>query len=282
MATWYRYAVLRAMPDKLRGEVVNVGLVVVTPEGKVDIEIPDQMNKVAALDSELKHPVIADMASEIGFLTDIESNSVNKEPLIEMACTGILRCSTFSDFRIDSPDQYRKRVNDLLKLLVLPVRHKRKATAPRITTKIKRLFEKRDILGAAGDIDKHLVVPQFPIDTERGFKADFALKNGVMHITQTIDMNTTDQSQKHAQAALHGLTLDRALDVFGQETRRYVVYSATKKNQVVNQTLNLLGDHTDEMFNLESSAETREYLELIESAIVSSTQNSSGQPPIFH
>ncbi len=272
MAHWYRYAVLRVTPDKMRGEIVNVGVIVISPNGDLDIVLPERHKKAVALDASLEQPVIQEMANQICKLADFDSNPAKKEKLIEMACSDILRCSAFAEFKVDRPENYHRRIDDLLQLLVNPVTRKRQAKTQRIATKVKSIFEDHEILGSIDDIDNHLVVPNYPIDALRGLKADFALKNGCMHITQTIDMNTSDHAQKHAQAALDAVTLDKALNIFGDDTRRYVVYSATRKNQTVDQTLKLLGDHADNMFNLESADDTNAYVELIQAAIATSTQ----------
>lgn len=278
MAHWYRYAVLRVTPDKIRGEVINVGVIVISPSGDLDVVLPDRHKKAVALDANLEQPVIQEMANQICKFADLEANPLKKEKLIEMACSDILRCSAFAEFKVDKPEHYHRRIEDLLQLLVNPVTRKRQAKTQRIATKVKSIFEDHDILGSIDDIDNHLVVPNYPIDALRGLKADFALKNGCMHITQTIDMNTSDHTQKHAQAALDAVTLDKALNIFGNDTRRYVVYSATRKNQTVDQTLNLLGDHADSMFNLESDEETKEYVDLIQAAITTSRQETDDSP----
>ncbi|MBP0047677.1 DUF3037 domain-containing protein [Marinobacterium sp. AK62] len=267
MATWYKYAVLRACPDRVRGEIVNVGIVVISPEGQLDVLIPDQMNKAAALDSSMKAELIEEIANEACRAADYVSSVQDKIMMLETASNDFIRCSNFAEFQLSDTKHYTRKVNELLNLLVKPVKHKREAQSRRIGTKMKELFKSKSLLGGQDDIGKHLVVPEYPIDLARGFKADFALKNGVMHITQTIDMNTSDPKQKHAKAALHALTLDKATDVFGDDTKRYVVYSAARRNKTVDQTLQLLGDHADEMFNLESSQETKDYIEIIESAI---------------
>jgi len=152
-------------------------------------------------------------------------------------------------------------------LLVNPVKTKKAVKVQRISTKMRNLFDGKNLLGGKDDINNHLVVPNFPIDSKNLFKADFALKNGAMHVTQTIDLNTSDTNQKHAQAALDALTLDKARDVFGETTQRYVVFSASAaKSREMEPHIELLNEHATGIYNMESRDDMSSYFELIESA----------------
>ncbi|MCP4596167.1 DUF3037 domain-containing protein [Neptuniibacter sp.] len=263
MATWYRYTVLRVCPDKIRGEIVNVGICVVCPDGRINIHMPDKMRKAAALDSRYSADFINEAVEGLISFAECSTSIQERESAILFASQDNIRCSEFAEFRLDDPDLYHAKVGELLKLLVTPVTLREKAKIRRITTTVKNEFMERGLLAESGDINEHLVVAQYPIDDKTGLKADFALKNSVMHITQTIDFNVKAQTSKLQEAALDAVKLDMATRSFGDNTAKYVLYSAKRNSEPVKQALSILEDHTELLFNLESATESKEYFDIL-------------------
>ncbi len=275
MEHWYKYAILSVCPNKIRGEVVNIGLIIISPDGDIDIQLSRNLNKARALDGNLTDQKIITLTDSIPMFAVSANNVKEKVALINMACKGNIRCSQFGEFSLSSTKDYSQKVLSLLDLLVNSIRKTRETKTQRISTKMRTLFSDKSLLGSKDDIDNHLVVPNYPIDDKQLFKADFALKNGAMHITQTIDLDTSDSGPKYAQAALDALTLDKARDVFGDKTQRYVVYSASSNRaEEMAPQLYLLDEHATGMFNLKSKEEINTYLALIETAIDSRNLHS--------
>jgi len=91
--------------------------------------------------------------------------------------------------------------------------------------------------------------------------AAFALKNGVMHITETVDFDVSagSQRQKSIEAQAKTLILSAAKDVLGIDTKNYVVISGS--NRVAARTsINLLQDHA-EIYALESTQDMDSYFD---------------------
>lgn len=114
------------------------------------------------------------------------------------------------------------------------------------------------------DINNHRVVEQYPVSLENGIVADFALRNGVMHITETIDFEIQSLIGKRVEAQAKTLVLSESLKVFGDMTKTYVVASGTSRPDA-KQSVKLLGEYAD-VFALESPTDMRRYVEAMTSA----------------
>jgi hypothetical protein len=148
----------------------------------------------------------------------------------------------------------------------------KEGTHKRISTRVKNIFENHNLLGGRDDIDNHLVVPNYEIDDQQGLVADFALQNSVMHVTQTIEFNSTDVRQKRQQSALNALTLDSAKQVYGDDTKKYVVYSIAKdKDESIEKSLFLLKGHADYLINMKDKNDFNDYIDMIRTAATQSS-----------
>jgi hypothetical protein len=129
---------------------------------------------------------------------------------------------------------------------------------------LKAKFRSNKILGTdVNDIAKHLVVPNYPIDSSEGLFADFVLKNNVYHVTETADLRAQSSSNidRVRVASLAAIKLHKAIDAFGPKTKRYVVYASIRGGPT--QPINLLGDYADQIFHLDSRTDIASYMELI-------------------
>lgn len=134
-----------------------------------------------------------------------------------------------------------------------------------VRRKLREMFRKDGILSRdAEDIDRHKVVERFPISAAHGLVAEFALKNGVMHITETIDFNVQVLQPKRVEAQAKSLVLAEAAKAFGHGTKRYVVAAGTS-NVLIRPSLQLLADHAD-LFEADSGDDMRRYSDLISRA----------------
>lgn len=134
--------------------------------------------------------------------------------------------------------------------------------------KARGLWSRQD-----SDIYQHKIVEQYPISPESGLIAEFALRNGVMHITETVDFEVQSLVGKRLLAQAKTLVLSESARVFGASTRRYVVVAGSTREDA-RQSMNLLRDHA-EVFALESTSDMTTYVDAISSAAGSSQQSQA-------
>jgi hypothetical protein len=110
------------------------------------------------------------------------------------------------------------------------------------------------------DISKHCIVENYPVSVDHGMHADFALRNGVMHITETIDFEVQSSAKgKKQQAQAKTLVLIESAKIFGDGTKSYAVVAGSSRSDV-QQSVNLLTDHAT-VFALESAADMKVYID---------------------
>jgi hypothetical protein len=159
-------------------------------------------------------------------------------------------------------------LDELLRdLVAAPTKRRlRDPQSSRLHTELRQVFRQAKILGTKpGDIAKHLVVPNFPIDPDVGLFAEFALRNGQLHITETVDFRLSTLSSKRQEAQAKTLLLVQALERVGsKDLKRYVV--VTGASPQAQASMNLLERHADDFIVRESEQDWRRYVDAMHRA----------------
>lgn len=116
MAHIFKYAILMAIPDRLRGERVNVGILVFL-ENRVDIQFAE-LSKIRALTGGDWVVYAADVQRR---LTESLGAGRQAEEIVRAAprIDPVFQASDVSWFSISSLDEYDARVKEILLELVL-------------------------------------------------------------------------------------------------------------------------------------------------------------------
>lgn len=259
----YKYAVLRVIPDSRRGESVNIGIAVFTA-AKVDIRLISSLNKVAAIDGSIDLYRIAALPDTLKEY--LSSKKGVEEKYSAFKEIGFVSLSELGWFISNNNVDYEESIKRLMITLVEPksrVRHN--VTNTKITISLRDKFKSQNILGKdPKDIAKHLVVPNYPLFPDEGLYADFVLKNGVYRITETADLRAESGSAagRRRIAADAAIKLDKARKKFKKSSQRYVVYGASLGSDT-SQQINLLGDYSDGIYNINSRTDMAAYMGLI-------------------
>lgn len=141
--------------------------------------------------------------------------------------------------------------------------HERAATVVRQRTRarLRKQFEDMGIFAKhADEINNHKVVHNFPVSSKHGLKAEFALKNSVMHFTETVDFDVSDESVrgKTFEAQAKCLVLRAAHDTFGTGTQCHIVVSGSGVTHAA-RTIDLLST-VGEIYATESAEDMRNYI----------------------
>ncbi len=256
MAHIFKYAVLMAIPDRLRGERVNVGIIVFRPTG-ADVRLSDvaKLRALAGGDwdgyaSDLRHRLIERFGSDPN-AADAFVGGPAPDPIIQ--------ASDLAWFSIGNVNEYEAQVADILKSLVVRPRGPARPRSTRINTEIARQLKGFKVLASPDEtINEHKVVRNFTIDRDEGLIADFALKNGLMHIATTVDLRKATINP--GDAALKAITLDKAAEKYPKNVHLLGVYAADDFNAVAKPSIKLLTDYADKAYNWLDEYEKREFL----------------------
>lgn len=253
MARTYRFSVLRVSPDLRRGETVNVGLIVFG-SSRVDVRVLPSLAKVQAIDGTVDVAQVYGLTETLPqFLRSFQTEPEQLEALAEL---GFISASSPGEFEAHDQDAYEAVVDDLMTRLVRPPRVKRAVLREsRLTSDIRHRLTSKHWLGRRiDDIDRHLVVPNFPVSEQLDLYADFAARNGAMHTVKVIDFRVKNASspEKFREACSISLHNIKAKEEF-VGPRRFVVYAADTDTEIsVERHLSVLADDADYLLNYES------------------------------
>jgi hypothetical protein len=258
MAHSYKYSILTAIPDRRRGERVNVGIVVFHKD-KLDVRFQQAAFKLKALTREnwdsriegirqriagLHRPSLSaeDTLDQIGFV----------DPLI--APTGLGTINAYGT------DDYERSIDDIMESLVLLPKPKPSDTASRINTEIATIFRKAKALAKREQSLKDgKIIRGLAVAPNEGLTADFALKNGKMHIASTLDLRKA--LVRIDEAALKSIILDKSRDKFGKGARLIGVYAVEPDmKKQFSAHIELLSDYANETYNWLEPAKRNKFL----------------------
>jgi hypothetical protein len=241
------YAILTAVPEPRRGERVNVGLVVFRKD-RLDVRFKHASYKLRALTGDAwearldsTEQRLISLFGEGADANDILARFEILEPLIRPTGTGWLKYWAESD--------YEQRVQEIMTTLVgIPPRERPEGHS-RINTEIAIVFRKAKILAKPAEtIETGKLIKGFPIAPNEGLTADFALKNGKLHIASTLDLRK--QSANLGEAALKSIVLDKSEKIYGAQVRTLGVYAIEPAmREHFKQHVELLGDYAQDTFN---------------------------------
>ncbi|HUZ34215.1 MAG TPA: DUF3037 domain-containing protein [Xanthobacteraceae bacterium] len=263
MERTYNYFVVRYVPDPARGERVNIGLVI---EGApIDVRITRNLRKATAIDARRTVEEVLSLEDDIRSWVGKESDfsavqkSLSHFGPVTTSEVAWLKCS---------PSDYEAQVNRLMDELVSPPSAPHKAAVRgRLHTEVRRLFQKTRLLGEkVEDIERHLIVSHFPVSESENLFADFALKNGALHLTETVDFRVNEaqvRREKFYEIGLKTLIMLRSKERF-EDSHRYLLYAARAHDeQLIQPHLNLISRYTDQMYNYASRQDRSAYVDKI-------------------
>jgi hypothetical protein len=253
------------MASASRQEIVNVGIIVFRPEG-IDIRMLSSATKVRLLDGSSKQEDLESLKSHFKYICSEYTDPAEQVRVLNLF-KGRAFISSPAFFGIDELSQYESKVSDIFNKLVKPNIAKKRKYSSRFSTVIKNIFKQMEILAYdSSEIEDHKVVHNYQISN--GLSADFLLKNGAYHLTETIDYNLNDLNAKHKETSLKLLTFIEGQKSLEGDVKSYFVYRATPEKEFeVTQQIDLAESYSDKVFNFSSKEDKSKYFELINSAI---------------
>lgn len=262
----FKYCVLRLMPDPVRGEVVNIGLIVFTDTG-VDLRLAKNLSKAQSLVPNLSFDGLESLKEE---LDDIASALSPEDAIRLLKCYGPF---TVSDLGYFSPEaeQYEAKIDQLMRLLVSPPKkNSAREGRSRLATEIRSELKRHKLLGnSIEEIHQNKVVAGYELPGEDDLAVDFAIKNGLYRFTQVIDYRTTPKNvhSKIKEVSIKAIAIHqapRALDVKKDDVKGYaLVWVPPEFSDIAHPHLKVLHDFTDEILHYDNPRDRGRYWDLI-------------------
>lgn len=283
MARFSKYSIIRLDTHPARDERLNVGLVVFKDDG-LDIRIGRKLEKVRALSGALDLVQVREnilQLENVDRLLREQGMSSADERRDTLEGLGFVSLSKIA--LIDSTNMvvYEAAIQSLLTGIVepeqAPLRVQPKRT--RLISAVKQALKQERILGRAGDeLSEHRVVPH--VQLAEGLVADFVLKNGSMHVVETIDAAVSDVSPRKivTDIALSALVLEQARISYGDsETRAKLIYDASASiESIAMPSLYAAAHQGAELVNWQSRDDRNRFLSHLASLAIPFEVKSSG------
>ena len=232
MTGTYEFAVL-GITDRHRNEKLNAGLIVFGDD-HLDVRLPKRLDRLRALSGALDLDALRDdlqSLSSIDAAARLEGRHSAKDRIQYLTLISRFEVSSPGTFVAVNAEAYEAGIERLQKFLIEPEspmpRLKMKRT--KLTTSVKNALRKERILARKGEgLGAHRVVSNVQI--AEGLSADFVLKNGAMHVFETVDASFEEISLRKVvtDIAVSALVLEQARMTFGENsTIARLVYDAS-------------------------------------------------------
>jgi hypothetical protein len=232
MAHSFKFAIVRFSPDDARDERLNIGVAVFSPSG-LDIRCAKRVEKVRAISAATETETVNRLLSNLAGLDDsirsqTEDTSARHSRLSKL---GPISLSPLGEFIAETATDYDERIASILRSMVdiEPAWRIHREKRSKLFTQVKRQFKLERVMAKKDeDLSSHRVVRSFELDD--GLVADFVLRNGAMHVVETVDASSSEESPRKAVAevGIAALVLERARMKFGKtQTKGRLVYAAS-------------------------------------------------------
>ena len=262
-----KFSILRAAPDELRGESMNVGVVVFDgADTSVRLTAPVWRLRALHPDFDQIDPLAWSQEME-GALA--EAKTVEDKVLYLQFLGGAIKCDAKLG-QVDVPNgetsgatiaMLLKRFVDWPERTVARLTPDVSQTRSKLHTQLRMWFRRSKVFSSkTADIAHGKVVSGYPVDIEDDLFADFALKNGAVHIIETLDLRGIDRITRasQGQVGLKSVLLDQAKRRLSPESRCIAVTAADDYVKL-RASIRLFSGYADDVYAMES-AEDRQRL----------------------
>lgn len=272
MADFYKYAIIRFSPDDVRDERINIGVAVFTDAG-LDVRIAKKLDKIRAISSALDADTLKELIESFRTL-DEQSNAQAISNVDERARLlsriGPLSLSPLGTFVADGIESYEARISSMMRALIEPEAAipKLKEKRSKLLTQVKRHFKQDRVLAKKDeDLSSHRILSGYYL--EEGLVADLVLKNGKMHVVETVDASGDEETLRRAisEIGVAALVLERARMKFGEENMKArLVYSASSSLEMITRpSLDAAAHQGAELVNWASADDRRNFVHTLSS-----------------
>jgi hypothetical protein len=248
-----KFAVIRHYPVAHRSEHVNIGVLVFCGGPQVVVRMGANLRKLKALDPSVdvesvhsQEEAIPALIAQFGAQTEDDIRSI-------FGMLGPWRlASETGQFGYHDSVSFEDGVRWALGMAVDPV--KVQVTPSRQPTSklfldLKRTFEAQGWLGR--DIERHQIVARYPLLKDEGLTAEFALKNGVFQVVETVDFRSASNIHtKRGEAQAKALVMNMASEV-DPDAKTFAVVAGSDMDEA-KPTIKLLERIATDIFIYES------------------------------
>lgn len=258
-AEQYTFSVIRAIPDAMRGERVNVGIAVSHPNGRTTVHLAPDHHRLRHFDPAL-HVIEWDKwEREVNECLSSMPDTSHRYWLTH-GLGPITADEAQGWFKADSEQALGDEIDLLIRRLIAP-RHQESAdryvsTPPRpirLRSQLKDWLKRQHVMGkSVDDLHNRRVVEHFPVSDETETFAEFAFRNGSINIMETLDLRNVTQLTERLrnEAAFKSVVLSEAKYLLDRGSKRIAVVAATDYG-AVRSAVRMVEREADDVFYME-------------------------------
>lgn len=243
-----------------------MGAIVLDAQGTWHVSAPGHKAKLDAFGASA--PALARMAANLQSVLAECTSLAGARAMLGTMRSALAIHGFEGVFSYDTPAEFSRQVGAILAESVAVAARDRvhaqgasTVVRQRTRARLRKQFEDMGIFAKHIDeIDQHKVVHNYPVSAKHGLTAEFALKNSVMHITETVDFEVSEDSvrTKTFEAQAKCLVLRAAHDTFGNSTKCHIVVSGSSAKHAA-RSVDLLST-AGEVYATESAEDMRNYI----------------------
>jgi hypothetical protein len=267
------YVVLRFVPDPMRGEALNAGIVVFKP-GRPLVYLDIDERRLKALHPDLGSLDYAGWADRITEqLTALENRDEQLAWLVH-GLSPLTIDRSIGQLEGDSPEVLDAAVDDVLDRWVRSPKRslktrRRRAPTSRLHAELMTWLRQAKLFSPKlSDISNRRVVSNYPVSIEDDLFAEFAMKNGAIHIVETLDLRGVERLTKarHGEVGLKAVLLDQARSITTSDGQR-VLLTAADDYPAVKPAIHLLNKYADRIFASENTQDRQAFADFMSKSL---------------
>ena len=246
--------IINYQPYPARAEHCAVGVLVFDGGGKVRVHLATNLRKLKALDPQASLEILHD---SLGWLVDEINRSTDAWSAFRHGLSSLRFSEESGFFHYETDLDYDKQVKWLVAMSAEPRSSKPgeiRRPKSRLFIELRKTFKDYGWLGdSAQDIERHQVVTHYPVSLDEDLSAEFAMKNGVLHLVETVDFRAGVSSSKRMEARGKALVFDSAKDQ-NHDTACTVIVAAADYSDI-RSSMKMLNRYADRVAAYDSTAD---------------------------
>lgn len=267
MTSKTKFYIIKISSNDFRREMLNVG-VLLQYEGSFIVRFPARLDKIKAISAALSPEAIKDdLLALPNILKTFSISSLDNQQAQRVL-------SNMTPFQIvdggyydsSTPHIFELQVDNIIKSYISPEPAPIKALPKRgkkLRQDISSVLRSERVLAKRNEnIDSHRVMSKYEIS--EGIKIDFLLKNGAMHVMETVDASSDLSTIRSAisDIAISALTFEHAKMKFSQDViKPKLIYNAASHiEKVMEPSLQAASHQGAELVNWESEEQRTKFI----------------------
>jgi hypothetical protein len=254
------FLTLKFQPYENRTEHVNIGIVTFVGDD-VRVHLLANLRKAKALDPSVNLDHVRSWEADLPKLIKLHPFTTieEKKEFVTDSLPFFQLSEGFGTISFVDEHHYHIKVGRMLDSLAEPnsLEKRERLEQSRLSVDLRRMFSMQSWLGKnQDDISNHLIVPKYTLSESEGVVSEFALRNGCLHVINSVDMRSAISAQKKSEAKGKAIIYDVAkrLEADNKPMGYFIMAGAIHQSDA-KPIINLMHHYADEVLHWEDASD---------------------------